>query len=143
MACYFGSLDAARLLIQYGANVNALAQDNVRPLGFAVMKNHIDIVVVIDLNLIPQVRLLLSNGAASGINASFQKNDVSCLHIAAKNGNKEMVELLLQNGSNPNQRSKGNKLASDETDNEDVMLNMKSDLVDPKIDRKSTRKMEC
>lgn len=54
-----------------------------------------------------------------------------------------MVELLLQNGSNPNQRSKGNKLASDETDNEEVMLNMKSDLVDPKTDRKSTRKMEC
>ncbi len=44
LACYFGSLEAARLLIEYGANVNALAQDNVRPLGFAVMKNHMDIV---------------------------------------------------------------------------------------------------
>ena len=52
MACYFGSLDAARLLIQYGANVNALAQDNVRPLGFAVMKNHIDIVMFLSSILI-------------------------------------------------------------------------------------------
>lgn len=47
LACYFGSLEAARLLIEYGANVNAQAQDNVRPLGFAVMKNHIDIVAVL------------------------------------------------------------------------------------------------
>ncbi|KAK8826635.1 hypothetical protein WA538_006094 [Blastocystis sp. DL] len=110
LACYFGSLEAARLLIEYGANVNALAQDNVRPLGFAVMKNHMDI-----------VRLLLSNGAASGINAQFQKNDVSCLHIAAKNGSKEMVQLLLDNGSNPNLRAKGNKLASDETTDKEII----------------------
>lgn len=48
LACYFGSLEAARLLIEYGANVNALAQDNVRPLGFAVMKNHMDIVAELE-----------------------------------------------------------------------------------------------
>ncbi len=143
MACYFGSLDAARLLIQYGANVNALAQDNVRPLGFAVMKNHIDIVMFLTSILILQVRLLLSNGAVSGINAVFQKNDISCLHIAAKNGNTEMVKLLLENGSNPNQRSKGNKLASDETDNEEVLLNRKYDFVDTKDNRRGTGKMEC
>ena len=45
LACFFGSYDAAKLLIEYGANVNALAQDNVRPLAFAVMKNHIEIVM--------------------------------------------------------------------------------------------------
>ena len=48
LACYFGSLEAARLLIEYGANVNALAQDNVRPLGFAVMKNRIEIVAKLE-----------------------------------------------------------------------------------------------
>ncbi len=85
----------------------------------------------------------MSNGAVSGINAVFQKNDISCLHIAAKNGNTEMVKLLLENGSNPNQRSKGNKLASDETDNEEVLLNRKYDFVDTKDNRRGTGKMEC
>lgn len=28
----------------------------------------------------------MSNGAVSGINAVFQKNDISCLHIAAAMG---------------------------------------------------------
>lgn len=44
LACYFGSIDAARFLIESGANVNALASDDVRPLAFAIMKNHIEIV---------------------------------------------------------------------------------------------------
>lgn len=44
LACFFGSYEAARLLIEYGANVNAMAQDRVRPIGFAVMKNQIEIV---------------------------------------------------------------------------------------------------
>ena len=44
IACFAGSLDAARLLIESGANVNAIALDDLRPLGFAVMKNHLDIV---------------------------------------------------------------------------------------------------
>ena len=44
IACCAGSLDAARLLIESGANVNAIALDDLRPLGFAVMKNHLDIV---------------------------------------------------------------------------------------------------
>lgn len=44
LACYFGSIDAARFLIESGANVNALASDDVRPLAFAIMKNHLEIV---------------------------------------------------------------------------------------------------
>lgn len=55
--------------------------------------------------------------------------------MAAKNGNKEMVKLLLENGSNPNQRSKGNKLASDEADDEEVLLDTKDDSTDTKDDR--------
>lgn len=52
------------------------------------------------------MKLLLANGAASGINALFQKKGTSCLHIAAKNGNKEMVELLLDKGGNPNLKNR-------------------------------------
>lgn len=75
--------------------------------------------------IMKQVKLLLANGAASGISATFQKNDVTCLHIAAKNGSKEMVELLIQNRCNPNILSKTRKLASDEasTDEVSILLN--------------------
>ena len=45
LACYFGSVDAVRLLIESGANVNAMASDNVRPLAFAIMKNQPEIVL--------------------------------------------------------------------------------------------------
>ena len=109
LACFAGSLDAARLLIESGANVNAIALNGVRPLGFAVLQNHIDI-----------VRLLLSNGAVSGINAIFQKSGTTCLHIAVKNGNIEMVRLLLDMGSNPNLKAKNNKKPIEETTNEEV-----------------------
>ena len=54
-----------------------------------------------------------------------------------------MVKLLLENGSNPNQRSKGNKLASDETDNEEVILNRNHNSIDTKDNRGGTGKMEC
>ena len=50
LACFFGSYEAARLLIEYGANVNAMAQDRVRPIGFAVMKNQVEIVEYLDAN---------------------------------------------------------------------------------------------
>ena len=68
------------------------------------------------------MNILLANGALSGINATFQKDQITCLHLAAKNNNVEMVKLLLEKGSNPNLRSKQQKLAIDETTNEEVCL---------------------
>lgn len=52
LACYAGSLDAARLLIESGADVNAIGMDSVTPLAFAVMKNHIEIVLLFYLAFI-------------------------------------------------------------------------------------------
>ena len=68
------------------------------------------------------MKLLLANGAASGISATFQKNGITCLHMAAKNGSKEMVQLLIQNRCNPNIRSKGGILAADEAKSDEVQL---------------------
>ena len=121
LACYFGSIDAVRLLIESGANVNALSNDDVRPLAFAIMKNQLEIVKSLYLDNL-QVKILLANGALSGINATFQKNKITCLHIAAKNNNAEMVELLLEKGSNPNLRSRDDKLAIDEATDEKVFF---------------------
>lgn len=64
--------------------------------------------------------MLLANGALSGINAPFQKNKITCLHLAAKNNNMEMVRLLLEKGSNPNIRSREQMLPIDETTDESV-----------------------
>ena len=64
--------------------------------------------------------MLLANGAQSGINAPFQKNKITCLHLAAKNGNIEIVRLLLEKGSNPNIKSREQKLAIEETTDEEV-----------------------
>ena len=64
----------------------------------------------------------MANGAASGINATFQKNCITCLHIAAKNDLKEMVQLLIQNRCNPNIQAKGGVLAVDEATDEEVSL---------------------
>ena len=121
LACYSGSLDAARLLIESGADVNAISTDGVRPLAFAVMKNHIEIVSLFFCISI-QVRLLLTNGAVSGINARFNKDLSTCLLVAAKNNNKDMVKLLLDMGSNPNLSDKHGQRAIDLCTDEEVLL---------------------
>lgn len=72
-------------------------------------------------NFTLQVKILLTNGALSGINATFQKNRITCLHLAARNNNKEIVQLLLESGSNPNIRSREQKLAIDETTSDEVV----------------------
>lgn len=120
LACYAGSLDAARLLIESGADVNAIGMDSVRPLAFAVMKNHIEIVLLFLFGIHIEVRLLLTNGAVSGINAKFNKDSTTCLLVAAKNNNKDMVKLLLDMGSNPNLSNKQGQRPIDVCNDEDV-----------------------
>ena len=85
----------------------------------------------------------MANGAASGINATFQKNCITCLHVAAKNGLKEMVQLLIQNRCNPNIQAKGGVLAADEAKDEEVYLKGRSLLTDPEDDYSIPYNLEC
>ena len=88
-ACFFGQPDAARLLIENGAAVDAVAANptQVMPLHSAASSRNLE-----------AARLLLERGAP--VNARQQAGWVP-IHAAAQNGDRPMVELLLQHGADP------------------------------------------
>lgn len=94
-ACFFKQPEAARLLIENGASVDAVAANpmQVMPLHSAVSARNLE-----------AARLLLEHGAS--VNARQQGGWVP-IHAAAQNGDRPMVELLLKHHADP-------KLANDE-----------------------------
>jgi uncharacterized protein len=86
-ACYFGQPDAARLLIEKGTRVDAVANNatHVMPLHSAASSRNVE-----------AARLLLEHGAP--VNARQQGGWVP-IHAAAQNGDGDMVELLLAHGA--------------------------------------------
>ena len=88
-ACFFGQPDAARLLLENGAAVDAVAANptQVMPLHSAASSRNLE-----------AARLLLERGAP--VNARQQAGWVP-IHAAAQNGDRPMVELLLQHGADP------------------------------------------
>ncbi len=93
--CFFGQPEAARLLIENGAAVDAVAANptQVMPLHSAAAARNLE-----------AARLLLEHGAP--VNAGQQGGWVP-IHAAAQNGDRPMVELLLKHHADP-------KLANDE-----------------------------
>src|SRR6266852_9173067 len=96
-ACFFGQPDAARLLIENGAAVDAVAANptQVMPLHSAASSRNLE-----------AARLLLEHGAPGIVNARQQGGWVP-IHAAAQNGDRAMVELLLKHRADP-------KLANDD-----------------------------
>jgi uncharacterized protein len=88
-ACFFGQPEAARLLIESGAAVDAVAANpmQVMPLHSAASVRNLE-----------AARLLLAHGAP--VNARQQGGWVP-IHAAAQNGDRPMVELLLTNNADP------------------------------------------
>jgi ankyrin repeat protein len=88
-ACFFGQPEAARLLIESGAAVDAVAANptQVMPLHSAASSRNLE-----------AARLLIEHGAP--INARQQSGWVP-IHAAAQNGDRAMVELLLQHHADP------------------------------------------
>ena len=86
-ACYFGQLEAARLLIEKGAKVDAVANNatQVMPLHSAASSRNL-----------AAARLLVEHGAP--VNAR-QQGGWGPIHAAAQNGDQEMVDLLLAHGA--------------------------------------------
>ena len=89
LASFFAHEAAAALLIEYGADVSAVAQNamKVMPLHSAVTGRNIAI-----------ARALLEHGAP--VNAR-QQQGWTPLHAAAQNGDVFMIQLLLQHGADP------------------------------------------
>jgi ankyrin repeat protein len=96
-ACFFGQPEAARLLIESGAAVDAVAANptQVMPLHSAASARNLE-----------AARLLLEHGAPGIVNARQQGGWVP-IHAAAQSGDRSMVELLLKHRADP-------KLANDD-----------------------------
>jgi ankyrin repeat protein len=94
LAAFFGQEDAAALLVERGADVNAVARNPelvVTPLHSAAAGSHATI-----------VKLLLDAGA--DVNAA-QDGGFRPLHSAAQNDDRESVEALLAAGADPTLRT--------------------------------------
>ena len=92
-AAYFGHLDAARYLIEIGAEIASVSMDPLRnqPLHAASTSGYAEI-----------VRLLLDGGADP---KAEQSGQWTALHAAAERGHRAVVELLLERGADPSAAS--------------------------------------
>jgi len=112
-ACFFGQPAAARLLIENGAAVDAVAANPTRvmPLHSAASARNLE-----------AARLLLEHGAAGMVNARQQAGWVP-IHAAAQNGDRAMVELLLKHHADPkltNDVGKTPAIVASEKGHEDI-----------------------
>ncbi len=105
-ACYWGSLEAARILLDHGADVRAVTADSflrIHPLGCAVATPDVpnpsqDEAVVLGL-----VDLLLNRGA--DVNAR-RRDGMTALHSAAYRGHLRVIRRLLERGADPTLRAR-------------------------------------
>ena len=101
LAAFFGHQAGARILLERGADVHAVAQNplRVQPLHSAAAGSHAGI-----------VRALLEAGADPN---ARQASGFVPLHAAAQNGDLESAELLLEHGADPALESDEGKAAAD------------------------------
>jgi len=92
LAAYFGKAEAARQLLDAGADANAVSANTmlVQPLHSAAAGGHREV-----------CRILLAAGA--DVNAT-QRDGYAPIHAAAQHGDDELVELFLSAGADPSMR---------------------------------------
>jgi ankyrin repeat protein len=101
LASFFGHDDAVELLLERGADVNAVSRNPMRvmPLHSAVAGKHSGI-----------ARRLVAAGADVG---ARQQDGFTPLHEAAQNGDGELVELLLDRGADAGAQLDDGRTAAD------------------------------
>jgi ankyrin repeat protein len=101
LAAFFGQTEAARLLLNKGAIVNARSTNPMAnmPLHAAAAGRHVEL-----------VKLLIDHGAP--VNAR-QHGGWSPLHAAAQNGDLEMAKILIAAGADVNARAENNQMPLD------------------------------
>ena len=104
-ACYWGSVAAAKVLLERGAEVNALTKDSflkIAPIGCAVATPNVPNPSEDESTVVALVELLLANRA----NVNTQRRDgMTALHAAAYRGHVKVIEVLLKAGADPNIRA--------------------------------------
>ena len=101
LAAFFGEEDTARLLLEHGADANAVARNaelEVAPLHSAAAGGNSKLVA-----------LLLEHGADP---KACQRGGFTALHAAAQNGDRESVEALLERGADRAARTDEGKTAA-------------------------------
>ena len=113
LAAFFNQPDCVQILLEQGAQVNAIAANpsRVQPLHSAVACRSVEI-----------VRLLLDHDAA--VNAR-QHGGWTALQAAAKHGCMELVELLLQHGADPDQPADDGQTAKTMSANDEIRDRLK------------------
>jgi ankyrin repeat protein len=101
LACYFGHAELAAWLVEQGADVNAVARNEmkIQPLHAAAARGNEEI-----------VRMLLENEA--DVNGR-QQGDFTPLHAAAQNGDVPLARLLLEHGADATLKTAEGKTAAD------------------------------
>jgi uncharacterized protein len=101
LAAFFGYPDIARLLVEHGADTQAVARNpmQVMPLHSAAAARQLEI-----------AKLLVDRGA--DVNAS-QERGFTPLHEAAQNGDVELTRLLLERGADRDQAAEDGRRAAD------------------------------
>jgi ankyrin repeat protein len=102
LAIFGGQEEAARLLLERGADANALSTNEavrVPPLGTAAF-----------VRSVPLARLLLDSGAK--VNGRGE-GGFTALHSAAQNGDEQLARILLERGADPSLATNAGKLPAD------------------------------
>ena len=101
LAAFFGQLDAVRVLIAAGADVQATARNafKVQPVHAAAASRNLDV-----------LRAVLEAGGDPNVP---QQQGFVPLHEAATSGNRAMAELLVKHGANPRLANEAGKTSID------------------------------
>jgi ankyrin repeat protein len=101
LAAYFGQPGTAAVLLERGAEVNAVASNPMRLMALHSAASA----------AVPEIiRMLLAHGAE--VNAR-QEGGFTPLHAAAQNGDLESLDLLLAHGADPTLQTDDGRTASD------------------------------
>lgn len=104
-AAHYGHLEAVRVLLEHGAEVNALSHSQI---SYIPSNTALHAAIAGERNL-DVIRLLLESGAKTDI---FDSNGHTCLHTAAFHAdNREIVRLLLSYGAPVQARREGGQMA--------------------------------